>query len=84
MITLWLDPGVQGLNTGATYVFAALYDPRQDLYGIGAPEYDRKMISDDPNLGNDQLKGLAEQDERVKQLQADLSQRNIRSYMGKP
>ncbi len=60
--------GDKPLQVGATYLFAARYD--KNWYHISVPPYDRKLISAEPELSVDQLKALAEQDERVIALRA--------------
>ena len=69
-VVVHLAPGGRGLQSGLTYLIAAQYDSKGGWYTISAPEYDRKLISEDPNLTNDQLNILAEQDKRVQALQA--------------
>ncbi len=62
--------GDKPLVPGATYLFATQYGVtqngvRRELYAISAPQYDRALIADDPGLTNDDLKALAERNERV-------------------
>ena len=65
-----LHPGGSGLQLGATYLFAARYEQENNWYNISAPEFDRKLITQDMNLSDIQLKNLARNNEKVKTLEA--------------
>lgn len=57
------------LHPGATYLLATRYIPSSNVYGIDVPPYDRKLLTEDASLGNEQLKALAEKDSNFIALQ---------------
>lgn len=62
------NPNDVYLKTGATYLFAAGYDVKKDLYGIGAPPYDRTLITTNPGLSKAQIMTAAHANARVQQF----------------
>jgi hypothetical protein len=57
------------LQPGSTYLFATRYNLQENWYTLNSYPTASKLITSDKSLGNDQLKSLAENDPRFKELQ---------------
>lgn len=57
------------LVPGSTYLFATRYNKKENWYTISAPPFDKKLLSESKKLSNSELKVLARNDARVRQLQ---------------
>jgi hypothetical protein len=58
------------LDIGSTYIFAARYYPDGNFYFIVYYPYEYQLLTDDSSLSDAQLKTLAENNDRLKALQA--------------
>ncbi|MBI4085291.1 MAG: hypothetical protein HY432_02175 [Candidatus Liptonbacteria bacterium] len=62
------------LQPGVTYLLPTRYSEKENRYHVNSFPRVTKLISVNPNLSNAQLRELAENDSRVKQLQAAYPQ----------
>lgn len=58
------------MKLGATYLLATRYNSEENWYTLNASIFGSQFILDAPNLSISQLQAWAENDMRVKQLQA--------------
>jgi hypothetical protein len=63
-----INPEDVYLKTGATYLFVAGYNKKEDRYGISCPPLDRELLTTDNTLSNTQLLTIAENNPRVQEF----------------
>lgn len=65
-----VEDGSGLLHPGSTYILATRYDEKRDRYTLNSHENASKLLSTDGSKSNTDLKALADNDEKVKALEA--------------
>lgn len=69
-VLYYIQDGVPLLKPGVTYLLATRYNPQENWYTLNPSISGSQFIIDDPNLSIPKLQSMAENDMRVKELEA--------------